>query len=216
MADNNEEDRINVNNFDFANEGANEETPMLVNYLITRLQQAMSNSALQGEDQQQLQAYGFLPPYQEERVREKSLGETSKRRISKVDPSRHEDAMKSILYEADARDHDPVHGCYGIITLLQAQAEVLQEELDCLRMQIRMHQQQQVLAAAAAAQATTTSNGQLQPLSLNNLCPVNPSNKAQTNQFLMSSWLYIIIISAIFFLLSASAHKHRTGLMAFL
>ncbi|MCO5586138.1 hypothetical protein L7F22_040078 [Adiantum nelumboides] len=84
MADNIEEGRINVDNFDFANEGANEETPMLVNYLITRLQQAMVNLALQGEVQQQHQAYGFLPPHQKERVPEKSLGETSKRGISEV------------------------------------------------------------------------------------------------------------------------------------
>ncbi|MCO5602772.1 hypothetical protein L7F22_056910 [Adiantum nelumboides] len=84
MADNNEEGRINVDSFDFANEGASEETPMLVNYLITRLQQAMENPALQGEVQQQLQAYGFIPPHQEERILEKSLGETSKRGTSKV------------------------------------------------------------------------------------------------------------------------------------
>ncbi|MCO5563266.1 hypothetical protein L7F22_016903 [Adiantum nelumboides] len=84
MADNNEEGRNNVDSFEFANEGASEETPMLVNYLITRLQQAMANLALQGEVQQQLQAYGFLPPHQEERVPEKSLGETSKRGISKT------------------------------------------------------------------------------------------------------------------------------------
>ncbi|MCO5595762.1 hypothetical protein L7F22_049810 [Adiantum nelumboides] len=64
--------------------GASEETPTLVNYLITRLQQAMANPALQGEVQQQLQAYGFIPPHQEERIPEKSLGETSKRGISKV------------------------------------------------------------------------------------------------------------------------------------
>ncbi|MCO5609417.1 hypothetical protein L7F22_063643 [Adiantum nelumboides] len=84
MADNNEEGRINVDSFDFANEGASEETPMLVNYLITRLQQAMANPVLQGEVQQQLQAYGFIPPHQEERIPEKSFGETSKRGISKV------------------------------------------------------------------------------------------------------------------------------------
>ncbi|MCO5607614.1 hypothetical protein L7F22_061811 [Adiantum nelumboides] len=84
MADNNEEGRIIVDNFDFANEGASEETPMLLNYLITRLHQAMANPALQGEVQQQLQAYGFIPPHQEERIPEKSLGETSKRGISKV------------------------------------------------------------------------------------------------------------------------------------
>ncbi|MCO5570476.1 hypothetical protein L7F22_024198 [Adiantum nelumboides] len=64
--------------------GASEETPMLVNYLMTRLQQAMANLALQGEVQQQLQAYGFLPPHQEERIPEKSLGKTSKRGISKL------------------------------------------------------------------------------------------------------------------------------------
>ncbi|MCO5556011.1 hypothetical protein L7F22_009555 [Adiantum nelumboides] len=47
MADNNEEGRIDVDSFDFVNEGASEETPMLVYYLITRLQQAMANPALQ-------------------------------------------------------------------------------------------------------------------------------------------------------------------------
>ncbi|MCO5566834.1 hypothetical protein L7F22_020516 [Adiantum nelumboides] len=84
MADNNEVGRINVDNFDFANEGANDETPMLVNYIITRLHQAMANLALQDEVQQQLQAYGFLPSHQEERAPEKSLGETSKRGLSTV------------------------------------------------------------------------------------------------------------------------------------
>ncbi|MCO5600350.1 hypothetical protein L7F22_054461 [Adiantum nelumboides] len=83
MADNNEEGRIDVDSFDFVNEGASEETPMLVNNLIIRLQQAMANHALQCEVQQQLQAYGFIPPHQEERIPEKSLGETSKRGTSK-------------------------------------------------------------------------------------------------------------------------------------
>ncbi|MCO5606633.1 hypothetical protein L7F22_060821 [Adiantum nelumboides] len=84
MADNNEDGGVNVDSFDFANEGASEETPMFVNYLITRLHQAMANRALQGEVQRQLQTYGFLPPHQKERVLEKSLGETSKRGISKL------------------------------------------------------------------------------------------------------------------------------------
>ncbi|MCO5556001.1 hypothetical protein L7F22_009545 [Adiantum nelumboides] len=57
---------------------------MLVNYLITRLQQAMANPALQDEVHQQLQDYGFLPTHQEERAPEKSLGETSKRGLSTV------------------------------------------------------------------------------------------------------------------------------------
>ncbi|MCO5609392.1 hypothetical protein L7F22_063618 [Adiantum nelumboides] len=100
MADNNEEGRINVDNFDFANECASEETPMLVNYLITRLQQALANPTLQGEVQQQLQSYGFIPPHQEERIPEKSLGETSKRGIYKFCKILHASRLSSRDLEA--------------------------------------------------------------------------------------------------------------------
>ncbi|MCO5568350.1 hypothetical protein L7F22_022049 [Adiantum nelumboides] len=62
--------------------GANDETPMLVNYLVTKHQQAMANLALQGEVQQQLHAYGILPTHQEKGDPVKSLGETSKRGFS--------------------------------------------------------------------------------------------------------------------------------------
>ncbi|MCO5595295.1 hypothetical protein L7F22_049336 [Adiantum nelumboides] len=61
-----------------------DDTPMLVNYLVTRLQQATANPALQGKVQQQLHAYGILPTHQEERDPVKSLGETSKRGLSIV------------------------------------------------------------------------------------------------------------------------------------
>ncbi|MCO5572717.1 hypothetical protein L7F22_026476 [Adiantum nelumboides] len=61
---------------------ANDEIPMLVNYLITSLHQAMANPTLQGEVQQQLQAYGILPTHQEEGDLVKSLGKTSKRGLS--------------------------------------------------------------------------------------------------------------------------------------
>ncbi|MCO5582737.1 hypothetical protein L7F22_036636 [Adiantum nelumboides] len=46
---------------------------MLVNYLVTRLQQAMGNPTLQGEVQQQLYAYGILPTPRKQRAPEKSL-----------------------------------------------------------------------------------------------------------------------------------------------
>ncbi|MCO5575276.1 hypothetical protein L7F22_029076 [Adiantum nelumboides] len=82
MADNNKENRMSIDDFDFAHEDANDGTPMMVNYLVTRLQQAMSNPALQGEVQQQLHAYGILPPFQQERGPERSHGETSKRGLS--------------------------------------------------------------------------------------------------------------------------------------
>ncbi|MCO5564658.1 hypothetical protein L7F22_018324 [Adiantum nelumboides] len=61
-----------------------DDTPMLVNYLVTRLQQAMGNLALQGEVQQQLYAFGILPPLQGERDLETSHGEISKGSLSTV------------------------------------------------------------------------------------------------------------------------------------
>ncbi|MCO5581553.1 hypothetical protein L7F22_035441 [Adiantum nelumboides] len=68
--------------FDFAHGDANDDTPMLVNYLATRLQQAMGNTTLQSKVQQQLRAYAILPLSQQERDPEKSHGETSKRGLS--------------------------------------------------------------------------------------------------------------------------------------
>ncbi|MCO5557318.1 hypothetical protein L7F22_010879 [Adiantum nelumboides] len=82
MADNNKENRTSIDDFDFAHEDANDDTSMLVNYLVTRLHQAMGNPALQGEVQQQLHAYGILPPIQQERGPERFQGETSKRGLS--------------------------------------------------------------------------------------------------------------------------------------
>ncbi|MCO5569414.1 hypothetical protein L7F22_023126 [Adiantum nelumboides] len=82
MADNNKENKMSIDDFDFAHEEANDDTPILVNYLVIRLQQAMGNLALQGKVQQQLHTYGTLPPFQQERGPERSHGETSKRGLS--------------------------------------------------------------------------------------------------------------------------------------
>ncbi|MCO5563089.1 hypothetical protein L7F22_016725 [Adiantum nelumboides] len=84
MADNNKENRMSIADFDFAHKDATDDTSMLINYLVTRLHQAMGNPALQGEVQQQLHAYGILPPPQQERDSEKYHGETSKRELSTV------------------------------------------------------------------------------------------------------------------------------------
>ncbi|MCO5614301.1 hypothetical protein L7F22_068579 [Adiantum nelumboides] len=66
--------------------------------------------------------------------------------LKQVEPCKRNDAMKSILYEADARDRDPVHGCFGIISLLQSQAEMLREELEIVRAQTHLLEQQQRVA----------------------------------------------------------------------
>ncbi|MCO5612375.1 hypothetical protein L7F22_066642 [Adiantum nelumboides] len=98
MADNNKENWMSINDFDFAHEDAIDDTPMLVNYLVTWLQQAMGNPARQGKVQQQLHAYGILLPPQQKRDPEKSHGETSKRGLStarEVENSYHE--IKNLL-----------------------------------------------------------------------------------------------------------------------
>ncbi|MCO5574383.1 hypothetical protein L7F22_028166 [Adiantum nelumboides] len=83
MDDNNKENRMSIDDFDFAHEDAIDDTSMMVNYLVTRLHQTMvGNPALQGEVQQQLHAYGILPPFQQERGPERFQGETSKRGLS--------------------------------------------------------------------------------------------------------------------------------------
>ncbi|MCO5583080.1 hypothetical protein L7F22_036987 [Adiantum nelumboides] len=82
MADNNKENRMSIDDFDFAHEDATDDTSMMVNYLVTRLHQAMGNPALQGEVQHQLHPYGILPPCQQERAPERFQGETSKRGLS--------------------------------------------------------------------------------------------------------------------------------------
>ncbi|MCO5560782.1 hypothetical protein L7F22_014402 [Adiantum nelumboides] len=82
MADNNKENRMSIDDFNFVHEDATDDTSMMVNYLVTWLHQAIGNPALQDEVQQQLHAYGILPPFQQERGPERFQGETSKRGLS--------------------------------------------------------------------------------------------------------------------------------------
>ena len=82
MADDNKESRMSIDNFDFAQEGATHDASKLVNELVFRLHQAMSNPSLQGEVHQQLHTYGILSSPQKERVSERYHGETSKRGLS--------------------------------------------------------------------------------------------------------------------------------------
>merc|ERR1711915_1325 len=64
-----------------------------------------------------------------------------------LDDTQKSDAMKSIIYQANAREKDPVHGCFGIIVMLQAQVGRLKEEIEIVRSQMmameQQHQQQQ-------------------------------------------------------------------------
>ncbi|MCO5613123.1 hypothetical protein L7F22_067398 [Adiantum nelumboides] len=59
-------------------------SPMYVNSLVTRLQKAMGNPALQAEVAQQLCAYGIPPPLPQERGLTESLHEVPIRRLSPI------------------------------------------------------------------------------------------------------------------------------------
>ncbi|MCO5593635.1 hypothetical protein L7F22_047650 [Adiantum nelumboides] len=101
MTDNNKKSRNNVDDFDFAHEGVTNETPMLVNCFVTRIQQAMANNLiLQGEVQQQLHTYGVLPTAQGERMPEKSPREGSTKGLSTMrEVENHYQELQQLLVE---------------------------------------------------------------------------------------------------------------------
>lgn len=49
--------------------------------------------------------------------------------LNELHPSRREDAVNSLAYEAEARLSDPVYGCVGVISILQHQLKQLQADL---------------------------------------------------------------------------------------
>ncbi|MQM05977.1 hypothetical protein Taro_038790 [Colocasia esculenta] len=59
--------------------------------------------------------------------------------LGRIDPSQRPEAMRSIKYEADARDRYPVHGCLGIIYALCLQVHRAQMELDAVMAQLALH-----------------------------------------------------------------------------
>ncbi|KAI5063544.1 hypothetical protein GOP47_0022091 [Adiantum capillus-veneris] len=95
MVDNSKESKINVDNFDFADEQATNDAPMLINYLVSRLQQAMGNPSLQREVQRQLRAHGILQAHHhDERTPRKPPCETPKRGLSPI-----REGLKNLLLD---------------------------------------------------------------------------------------------------------------------
>lgn len=87
----------------------------------------------------------YFPPDQPKRFLNvhRLFGVSSILRILRqVDPDKREDTVKSIVYEADTREKDPVHGCLGIIHLLQSQVNKLKDELLVARDHLYLLEQQ--------------------------------------------------------------------------
>ncbi|CBI24495.3 unnamed protein product, partial [Vitis vinifera] len=49
--------------------------------------------------------------------------------LNEINAANREDAVNSLAYEAEARLHDPVYGCVGMISILQQQLKHLQNDL---------------------------------------------------------------------------------------
>ncbi|KAI3686480.1 hypothetical protein L1987_80158 [Smallanthus sonchifolius] len=49
--------------------------------------------------------------------------------LEKINPNHREEAMRSIIYEANMRDQFPVHGCLNVICELQCQIRQAEDEL---------------------------------------------------------------------------------------
>ncbi|KAK9066116.1 hypothetical protein SSX86_015518 [Deinandra increscens subsp. villosa] len=56
--------------------------------------------------------------------------------IRDLDPPQKDEAMRTIIYQADVRAHDPVGGCYRIIRELQRQIEFSRAELEIVLHQL--------------------------------------------------------------------------------
>ncbi|KAK4760786.1 hypothetical protein SAY87_005679 [Trapa incisa] len=69
--------------------------------------------------------------------------------IKNLGPIEKDEAMRTIIYQSDARAYDPVGGCYGIIRDLQRQIDLCQAELDLVFRQLDFFRQQEAAAALA-------------------------------------------------------------------
>lgn len=68
--------------------------------------------------------------------------------IKNLGPLEKDEAMRTIIYQSDARAYDPVGGCFGIIRDLQRQIDLCQAELDLVLRQLEFFRQQEAAAAA--------------------------------------------------------------------
>ncbi|KAF8648064.1 hypothetical protein HU200_065102 [Digitaria exilis] len=75
--------------------------------------------------------------------------------LRKIDPEHWPDAMRTLIYQADARAADPVGGCVSIIDKLQREMRRAELELAYVKQQIAIYQQ--VAAADPEAAAAGTS-----------------------------------------------------------
>ncbi|KAG5230053.1 LOB domain protein [Salix suchowensis] len=75
--------------------------------------------------------------------------------LENLESHQQEEAMRSIIYQANIRDRFPVHGCWGIICKLHFQIRQVEEELHAVLAHLEMYRQQQQQIAALTEDVTS-------------------------------------------------------------
>ncbi|WCJ35993.1 LOB domain-containing protein 27 [Euphorbia peplus] len=97
--------------------------------------------------------------------------------LEKLDATRKQEAMRSIIYQSYIRDRYPVHGCLGVINQLQFQIKQTLEELHAVNTQLEMYRQNhQHMSSLADDVASQLVLGMAPPTSTNpfHLFPISP------------------------------------------
>lgn len=84
--------------------------------------------------------------------------------LKEIDPSQKKVAMKSIIYQANARDKHPVYGCVAEIQNLFFNIQLYEEELQAVHAQLAFYRQQQEIS-------TTTLSDSVSQIQLGMLPP---------------------------------------------
>ncbi|KAF3614489.1 LOB domain-containing protein 22 [Capsicum annuum] len=81
--------------------------------------------------------------------------------LTHLDPSQKKIAMKSIIYQANARDKHPVYGCVAEIQNLLFSIQLCEEELQTVHAQLAFYRQQQQQQEISSTISDTVSQIQL-------------------------------------------------------
>ncbi|PWA56539.1 lateral organ boundaries domain-containing protein [Artemisia annua] len=92
--------------------------------------------------------------------------------LEQINPHHKNEAMRSIIYEANMRDRFPIQGCLTIVCNLQCQIRQAEEELYTVLTQLALykqqHERQQVRSLIAFRDTLQLGIGVLQPESTSN------------------------------------------------
>ncbi|KAJ8536430.1 hypothetical protein K7X08_034831 [Anisodus acutangulus] len=99
--------------------------------------------------------------------------------LKNLDPFRKKVAMKSIIYQANARDKHPVYGCVAEIQNLLFNIQLYEEELQVVHAQLAFYRQQQQQEISSTTLSDSVSQIQLgmpPPVVAASLPPFQPAN----------------------------------------